>query len=130
MSIDDEPLPLAAKLSYKAVLVEDVPNAAVIFGYTNASWTLKADLAARYVCRLLNHMSEHGYTQFVVRATPADRGTGSVLGSLDAGYVHRGHDRALRQGCRGVWRVSNSYYRDARILRRSRIADGTLRFSA
>ena len=68
MSIDGVPLVLNQKVTYKAVLVEDVPNAAVVFGYTNASWTLKADLAAEYVCRLLNHMTRHGYTQFVVHA--------------------------------------------------------------
>ena len=130
MLIDGVPLALNEKVTYKAVLVEDVPNAAVIFGYTNASWTLKADLAADYMCRLLNHMSRHGYTRFVVRATDTDRGTTSVLGSLNAGYVRRGNDRMPRQGTHGVWRVSNNYYRDARMLRRGPIEDGVLEFSS
>jgi cation diffusion facilitator CzcD-associated flavoprotein CzcO len=130
MSIDGVPLVLNQKVTYKAVLIEDVPNAAVVFGYTNASWTLKADLAARYVCRLLNHMTRQGYTQFVVHAADADRGTDSVLGSLQAGYVRRGNDHMPRQGTRGVWQVGNNYYRDRRLLGRDPIDDGVLQFTA
>jgi cation diffusion facilitator CzcD-associated flavoprotein CzcO len=130
MVIDGVPLDVDRKVTYKAVLLEDVPNAAVIFGYTNASWTLKADLAARYLCRLLNHMSRHGYTQFVAHATDADRTSDSVLGSLNAGYVRRGNDHLPRQGTRGVWRVTNNYYRDRRMLRRAPVEDGVLRFRA
>jgi cation diffusion facilitator CzcD-associated flavoprotein CzcO len=48
-------------MTYKSVLMQDVPNLANLFGYTNASWTLKVDLAANYICRLLNHMDRHGY---------------------------------------------------------------------
>ena len=59
-----------SRLTYKGVLLEGVPNAAIVFGYINASWTLKADLAAEYVCRLLNHMDKHGYTQAVAHGTP------------------------------------------------------------
>ncbi|HEU5267056.1 MAG TPA: NAD(P)/FAD-dependent oxidoreductase, partial [Jatrophihabitans sp.] len=130
MLVDGAPLTLNEKVTYKAVLIQDVPNAAVIFGYTNASWTLKVDLAADYLCRLLNHMGRRGYTQFVVRATEADRGPNSVLGSLNAGYVRRGNDRMPRQGTHGVWRVSHNYYRDARMLRRGAIEDGVLEFSS
>ncbi len=128
MSVDGVPVALNEKVTYKAVLVEDVPNAAVVFGYTNASWTLKADLAANYVCRLLNHMSRHGYTRFVVHATAADRGSDSVLASLNAGYVRRGNEALPRQGTAGVWRVGNNYYRDRRMLRRAAIDDGVLQF--
>ena len=103
MSVDGAHVALNERVTYKAVLVEGVPNAAVVFGYTNASWTLKADLAANYVCRLLNHMSRHGYTRFVVHASAADRGSDSVLGSLNAGYVRRGNDAAAASGhCRRV----------------------------
>jgi hypothetical protein len=100
------------------------------FGYTNASWTLKADLACEYTCRLLNHMDAHGYTQVVVHATDADRGEDSVLGSLNSGYVRRGNDRMPRQGTGGPWKVRNDYLRDAPVLRRGAIADGVLQFSS
>jgi monooxygenase len=129
LEIDGEPLVLNQKVTYKGVLLEDVPNAAMIFGYTNASWTLKADIAAEYICRLLNHMSERGLTQFAVHASDADRGPNSVLGSLNSGYVRRGNDRMPRQGTRGPWKVRNDYLRDAPLLRRAPIDDGVIEFS-
>ncbi|WP_375492546.1 flavin-containing monooxygenase [uncultured Jatrophihabitans sp.] len=127
--IDGEPLQLKFKVTYKAVLVEDVPNAAIIFGYTNASWTLKADLAAVYFCRLLKHMDAHGHTQFVVHATDADRADESALSALKAGYVQRGNDRLPRQGTHGPWKVTNDYLRDIPTMRRAAIDDGVLQFT-
>jgi cation diffusion facilitator CzcD-associated flavoprotein CzcO len=129
LEIDGEPVRITDKVTYKATLLEDMPNAALVFGYTNASWTLKADIAAEYVCRLLRHMDDYGYTRFVVRATDAERGKGSVLSSLNAGYVRRGDDHLPRQGRHGPWKVRNDYLRDAPMLRRSRVDDGIVQFS-
>ncbi|WP_375475869.1 flavin-containing monooxygenase [uncultured Jatrophihabitans sp.] len=128
VEIDGEPFVANHKLTYKGVLVEDLPNAALIFGYTNASWTLKADIAAVYLCRLINHMDAHGYRTFVARGADAERADGSILGSLNAGYVRRGNDRLPRQGVRGPWKVRNDYLRDAPALTRGRIEDRVLRF--
>jgi cation diffusion facilitator CzcD-associated flavoprotein CzcO len=128
--VDGEPLVVNQAVTYKGVLIEGVPNAAAVFGYTNASWTLKADLACEYTCRLLNHMDAHGYTQVVAHAAAADRGTGSVLSSLNSGYVRRGNDRLPRQGTHGPWKVRNDYVRDAPMLRRAPIEDGILEFSS
>jgi cation diffusion facilitator CzcD-associated flavoprotein CzcO len=130
LEIDGEPFVLNQSVTYKGVMLADVPNAVMVFGYTNASWTLKADLACEYTCRLLNHMDAHGYTQVVVHATDADRGEDSVLGSLNSGYVRRGNDRMPRQGTGGPWKVRNDYLRDAPVLRRGAIADGVLQFSS
>ncbi|HZC74030.1 MAG TPA: NAD(P)/FAD-dependent oxidoreductase [Jatrophihabitans sp.] len=129
MEIDGAPVAVNDVLTYKSVLLEGVPNATLVFGYTNASWTLKADLASEYTCRLLNHMDAHGYTQVVARATTADRGTGSVLDSLTSGYVRRAADRLPRQGARPPWQVRNDYLRDVPVLRYGAIDDGVLRFS-
>jgi cation diffusion facilitator CzcD-associated flavoprotein CzcO len=129
LHVDGEPVQLNSLVTYKGVLLEGIPNAAMIFGYTNASWTLKADLAASYICRLLNHMDAHGDTQVVVHATDADRGDGSVLGTLNSGYVRRGNDRMPRQGTHGPWKVRNDYLRDIPMLRRAPIDDGVVRFS-
>ncbi len=126
--VDGEPVRLTNLVTYKAVLIENVPNAAMVFGYTNASWTLKADIASEYVCRLLTHMDEHGYTQVVARAGDGVRGKSSVLSSLNAGYVRRGDDQMPRQGTSGPWLVHNDYFRDAPMLRRRRIADDALEF--
>jgi cation diffusion facilitator CzcD-associated flavoprotein CzcO len=130
LEIDGEPLALNQSVTYKGVMLEGVPNAVIVFGYTNASWTLKADLAAEYTCRLLNHMDAHGYTLVVVHATADDRGEDSVLGALNSGYVRRGNDRLPRQGRSGPWKVRNDYLRDAPVLRRAPIDDGVLKFSS
>jgi monooxygenase len=129
LEIDGEPVPVNQLVTYKGVLLEGVPNASIIFGYTNASWTLKADIAAEYTCRLLNYLDRHGYTQAVAHASDADRGDDSVMGALDAGYVRRGNDRLPRQGTRGPWKVRNDYVRDAPVLRMGPINDGILQFS-
>jgi len=129
VDVDGEPLRLNEVLTYKSVLIENVPNAAMIFGYTNASWTLKADIAAQYAVRLLNYLDEHGYQQVVARAEPGDRGTDSVLGSLQSGYVMRGNPHMPRQGTRAPWIVLNNYIRDAQTLKRARFDDGLLHFS-
>jgi cation diffusion facilitator CzcD-associated flavoprotein CzcO len=129
LHVDGAAVSLNSKLTYKGVLIEDVPNAAVVFGYTNASWTLKADLAGEFVTRLLRHMDDQGYTRVVARAPDHERGTDSVMGSLNSGYVRRGNDQLPRQGKRLPWRVLNDYLRDAPMLRRSRIDDGILQFT-
>ncbi len=129
VEVDGEPVALNQNVTYKGVLVEGIPNASMIFGYTNASWTLKADIACEYTCRLLNYMDRHGYTQVVAHATDADRSTDSVLGSLDSGYVRRGNDRLPRQGTHGPWKVRNDYVRDVPVLKLGAINDGILQFS-
>jgi len=63
ITVDGKPFESSKTMSYKAMMFRDVPNLASSFGYTNASWTLKADLTCAYVCRLLNHMQKHGYTR-------------------------------------------------------------------
>ena len=130
LEVDGEPVAINQSLTYKGVLLEGVPNAAIVFGYVNASWTLKADIAAEYVCRLLKHMDANGYTQAVVHAQAADRGKGSVLGSLNSGYVNRGNDTLPRQGAQGPWRVGNNYLRDGPMLRHNPIDDGIVQFTS
>jgi cation diffusion facilitator CzcD-associated flavoprotein CzcO len=127
--VDGRPVDLPSLVTYKSVLLEGVPNAAIIFGYTNASWTLKADIAAEFVCRILNHMDARGYTQVVAHATEADRGPVSVLASLNSGYVKRAEASLPRQGTRAPWAVLNHYLRDAVALRYGPLEDGLLKFS-
>ncbi|HEY2296173.1 MAG TPA: NAD(P)/FAD-dependent oxidoreductase [Jatrophihabitans sp.] len=129
ISVDGEPVALNHVMSYKSVLVEDVPNFAFIYGYTNASWTLKADIACEYITRLLKYMDERGYTRVVPRGSDEVRGTDSVLGSLNSGYVQRGNAHLPRQGLEAPWQVLNNYLRDAPMMRRSKIADDALEFS-
>ncbi len=128
LEVDGEPVQLHERLTYKSVMLEGVPNAALVFGYTNASWTLKADLAAEYVCRLLNHMDRRGYTQVVAHGTPADRGGGSVLDALNSGYVLRAQGLLPQQGARKPWLVRQDYLHDVPMLKVAPIEDGVLQF--
>ncbi len=114
---------------YKAVLLEAIPNAAVVIGYTNASWTLRADLAAEYVCRLLKHMDRKGYA--VVKPVDREgcRTDETVMGTLRSGYVMRAAERLPRQGSHGPWKATHDYFRDIPMLRREKIEDKYLEFT-
>lgn len=127
--IDGKPFDLQQQMTYKGVLLQNVPNMAWIFGYTNAPWTLKADIAARYVCRLINHLRATGM-QVVV---PRDReGCSqpdiSVMGALESGYVQRANSVLPRQGLKSPWRLLNAYEADRVMLLDEAIEDDLLEF--
>jgi hypothetical protein len=102
---------------------------AFIFGYTNASWTLKADIASRYVCRLLNYMNSRGLASVTPRAPAGQVDEGNVLSSLTSGYVRRDIDELPRQGRSGPWRVTHAYDVDKVLLLNESIDDGSLEFT-
>ncbi|MDF2893805.1 MAG: FAD-containing monooxygenase EthA [Rhodococcus erythropolis] len=130
MSIDGEPVKLNETVAYKSVLYSDIPNFLMILGYTNASWTLKADLAASYLCRVLKIMRDRSYTTFEVHAEPEDFAEESLMGgALTSGYIQRGDGEMPRQGARGAWKVVNNYYRDRKLMHDAEIEDGVLQFS-
>jgi cation diffusion facilitator CzcD-associated flavoprotein CzcO len=129
VEVDGVPVNTREHLLYKGVLLDGVPNAMLVIGYTNASWTLKADLAAQYFCRVLNHMREHGHTHVVAYAEEGDRSAESVMGgTLTSGYIQRGDAVMPRQGARAPWQVINNYFHDRSMLRRGALSDGVLRF--
>lgn len=129
--VDGEQVQTRERMLYKGVLMEGVPNAAFIIGYTNASWTLKADLASEYVCRLVAHMDRKGHTRVVPVADGDVRDEASVMGdSMRSGYIQRGDAVMPRQGRTAPWRIVNNYFKDAPVLRRQRIADDVLQFSS
>jgi len=117
-----------ARLVYKSVMLSDVPNLAYVFGYANASWTLKIDLVATWICRVIGHMRRVGATRAVARAPQGDMATRPML-DLQAGYVTRADGRLPHQGT-GVWSVPKSYRADARRLLRESVDDGVLEFSS
>ncbi|MEX2659566.1 MAG: NAD(P)/FAD-dependent oxidoreductase [Acidimicrobiales bacterium] len=128
VSVDDEVLDLASRLTYKGMMLEGVPNFAVAVGYTNASWTLKCDLTCDYVTRLLNHLHDEGLRQ----CTPVNRDpavTRQPLLSLTSGYVQRAADRFPKQGSKFPWQVHQSYLRDYRTLKMGGIDDAAMVFS-
>ena len=128
LTVDGRPVDLGTRLSYKGVMLSGVPNLALVFGYVNASWTLKADLICAWVCRLLNIMERKGARQ----VTPTNRDEGAAAPFVEhfsPGYIQRALEGLPKQGRRPPWRVHQDYFRDIRSLKWSRIDDGALAFS-
>lgn len=124
LSVEGTPVSLPDTVAYKGLMLSGVPNLAYVVGYTNASWTLKADLVSEYVVRLLRRMQKEGATVCVPEADPDV----ARLPLLDfaAGYVRRSVDAFPRQGDQGPWRVRQNFYRDAILLRFGPVADRAL----
>jgi cation diffusion facilitator CzcD-associated flavoprotein CzcO len=110
ISVDGEPVRAEDRLIYKGMMLSDVPNLFIAFGYTNASWTLRSDLTARSVCRLLNHMDRARAGRCVARAQ-ADVEPRPIM-DLTSGYVKRAEAMLPKQGDREPWRVPQNYVRD------------------
>jgi monooxygenase len=115
-------------LSYKGMMLSDVPNFASTFGYTNASWTLKADLIAEYLCRILNKMDRGGYAYCTPRNTDPSMVPDATL-PLSSGYMQRAKDTLPKQGSKRPWKLYQNYAKDVVALRFGSIDDGTLVFS-
>ena len=126
--VDGVPVDLARAMSYKGTMYSDIPNLASAFGYTNASWTLKIELTAGYVCRLLNYMDRHSYTQCTPRRQEGSLVERPLL-ELTSGYIQRSSDTLPRQGSRNPWKLYQNYIRDLLSIRLSRVDDGTMRFT-
>jgi monooxygenase len=127
LAVDGHEVSLGQTMSYRGMMLSGVPNLAVVFGYTNASWTLKADLTCEYVCRLLNHMAARGYTICAPKRDPAMPAMPFI--DFSSGYVQRAIERFPRQGQRAPWRLYQNYPLDILSLRFSAIEDGTMQFS-
>ncbi|MFY0640639.1 MAG: NAD(P)/FAD-dependent oxidoreductase [Bermanella sp.] len=128
LSIDNNTLDLSKHMTYKGVLAENIPNIAWIFGYTNAPWTLKADLAASYLCRLFKYMDEHDVHVALANNQTETALNETVMDEMAAGYVKRAKDVLPRQGENHPWRVLNKYEVDKKTLLKETINDGILQF--
>ena len=123
LTVDGAEVKLPETVAYKGLMLSGVPNFALTVGYTNASWTLKADLIAGYVVRLLDHMDEHGHRK-VVPVAPDDAGGDRVpLIDLQSGYVLRAVDALPKQGATLPWRAYQNYLLDRRLLRHGPVTD-------
>ena len=128
LSVDGVPVDIPNKLAYKGMMLEDVPNAAMAVGYTNASWTLKCDLTCQYVVRLLNRMHDTGLRQ----CTPVNRDASierEPLLGLHSGYIMRSVHKFPKQGSKFPWQVHQSYLADYRALSRAGLEDEAMVFS-
>ncbi|UGQ58385.1 NAD(P)/FAD-dependent oxidoreductase [Rhodococcus pyridinivorans] len=124
--VDGEKIDLSARFIYRGMMLDGLPNAAMCLGYTNASWTLRADLASLYVCRLLQYMRRNGYRSAVPRYS-GDGCTRPLLG-LDAGYIHRAEGALPKQGARSPWLMRQNYLLDLPTMRLGRV-DESMQFT-
>lgn len=124
--VDGEKIDLSARFIYRGMMLDGLPNAAMCLGYTNASWTLRADLASLYVCRLLRYMRRNGYRSAVPRYS-GDGCTRPLLG-LDAGYIHRAEGALPKQGARSPWLMRQNYLLDLPTMRLGRV-DESMQFT-
>jgi monooxygenase len=128
VAVDGREVKLPETMAYKGMMLSGVPNLVYTIGYTNASWTLKADLVGEYVVRLLKYLDAHGYSQCVpVNDDPTI--TEVPLLNFDAGYVLRSVHEFPKAGSRAPWQLGMSYAHDLVKLRYGRIDDGALKFS-
>ncbi len=125
--VDGEPMVASETMAYKAMMFSDVPNLAMCFGYTNASWTLKADLTSVYVCRLLNHMDRHGYRRCVPRRNDPSVQPVPFM-DLEAGYIRRALQDLPQGGSKAPWKLKQNYLFDLLTLRMGKIDDGVMAF--
>ena len=126
--VDGVPADLSESMSYKGMMFSNVPNLASAFGYTNASWTLKADLTSEYVCRLINHMDRTGMDACTPRLRDADMEVAPWL-DFSSGYVQRGMKKFPKQGVRKPWKVHQNYALDLMAFRLGAMNDGAMEFS-
>ncbi|MFM9978084.1 MAG: flavin-containing monooxygenase [Sphingomonadaceae bacterium] len=127
LSVDGAPVDLGKALIYKGMMLGDVPNIAFTFGYTNASWTLKADLVSEYTCRVINHMRAQN-TPIATPITSEDIEPEPFL-DFSSGYVQRALDILPKQGREAPWKLHQNYTRDLLTLRFGKVDDGTMVFS-
>jgi monooxygenase len=127
LSVDGAPVKVADRLVYKGMMLSDVPNLALAFGYTNASWTLKCDLTSRYFCRLVRHMDRHGFAICAPRPGDAAIERQPML-DFSSGYVRRAEGSLPSQGPKTPWRVHQNYLKDLIALGLGGIADGVMEF--
>ncbi len=128
IAVDGREIDLSETVAYKSMMFSGVPNLAFALGYTNASWTLKCDLVAEYVCRLVNHMDQRGYRQ-CTPCEPDESVAREPAIDLTSGYVLRSIDKFPKQGSRTPWRLHQNYARDILMLRRGVLEDEGIEFS-
>jgi monooxygenase len=128
LSVDGQHVDPGAALAYKGVMLSGVPNLASVFGYINASWTLKADLISTYLCRLLNLMDRKGVRQ-VMPNCRGERAVANFVENFSSGYVQRAVANWPKQGSKPPWRVYQNYFRDYLSLKWAPVDNGALEFS-
>jgi monooxygenase len=130
-TVDGKPVDFSSTFSYKSMMYSDVPNLVSTFGYINASWTLKADLTAEFVCRLINHMDKTNTRQCTPRlqGSDLDMPARPWIEGFSSGYIQRQLHLLPKQGDHAPWVNTQNYGLDKKIIRDGDIADGVMEFS-
>ncbi|HEU0241060.1 MAG TPA: NAD(P)/FAD-dependent oxidoreductase [Micromonosporaceae bacterium] len=123
LTVDGSAVRVPQHVVFKGMMLDGVPNMAFALGYTNASWTLKVDLVARYVCRILEYMRRNGYATVTPRLPAAPMATGPFI-EMTSGYFQRSRDLLPLQGDRAPWRLRQHYAKDAALFRGAVKRDG------
>jgi monooxygenase len=123
-----EPLDLTQSMAYKGMMLSGIPNMAFTIGYTNASWTLKADLVSEFVCRVLNYMDANGFDNVVPAEPSADVEQRPIL-DFTPGYVLRSLDALPKSGSKAPWKLKQNYFFDVRMIRQGKVDDEALHFT-
>lgn len=129
LSVDGKNLDMSKTVSYKSLMLSDIPNLSMAFGYTNASWTLKVDLTHQYICRLLNYMDKKGYKQ----CTPRQNDKSLELkpfSDFSAGYLQRQINNLPKQGSKKPWLLKQNYVFDLMNIRHGEIENEVLEFTS
>ena len=131
MTVDGAPVDFSESWTYKGVAYSDVPNMASSFGYINASWTLRSDMIARWVCRILNHMRATGTDAAVPRLRESDRDMPRRpwIDDFSAGYITRMMAMLPKQGDRAPWTNPQRFGPDREALEKAPVDDGVMQFT-
>jgi len=127
LTVNNKQVDLSKRYVYKSVMMSDVPNFAVILGYTNASWTLKADLAAEYIVRHINYMDKKGH-QFSMPTYFGEPVRIPIMSDLTSNYIQRSASELPSMGDKKPWKAEQNYLKDIKILRREKIENVDLVF--
>jgi monooxygenase len=127
ISVDGRHIDPANTLNYRGTMYGGIPNLASTFGYTNASWTLKAELTCDYICRVLNHMERKGYRVCVPQNDDPTVKPEPWL-NLSSGYIQRVADKLPKQGSKTPWKLHQNYVKDILTLKFGSLDDGVIRF--
>ena len=128
LSVDNKKFNITEKMLYKGVLIEDLPNLGLVFGYTNASWTLKADLVSEYVCRLINQMDREKMRQCTARNRNGKVHHSPFL-DMRSGYIQRALNKVPQQGSHLPWKLYQNYALDMAMLRLGKMNDNIIHLS-
>lgn len=128
LTVDGAPYEVSKAMNYKGVMFQDLPNFGMMFGYTNASWTLKSDISSEFLCRVIRHMDKNGLRQCMPHNSDPSVAQEDFV-AMRSGYLQRALSKLPRQGNKAPWKVYMNYAMDLAVLRYKSVDDGVLSFS-